>query len=248
MEADISNDISNDISKMVIPRHVALILDGNGRWAKKRGLPRTAGHKQGCVTVERTVEDAARLGIEYLTVYGFSTENWKRSVEEVGALMQLFRYYLKRLLKIARANNVRVKMIGDRTRFDEDIVEGIDRLERETAGNTGMTFVIAVNYGGRDEIRRAAKRMMEDAKRGVLDPDGVTEETVASYLDTAGIPDPDLLIRTSGEIRLSNYLLWQLAYSEIYITDCLWPDFNREELVRAIAQYNTRERRFGGAK
>lgn len=241
-------DISNDVSKMVIPRHVALILDGNGRWAKKRGLPRTAGHKQGCVTVERTVEDAARLGIEYLTVYGFSTENWKRSVEEVGALMQLFRYYLKRLLKIARANNVRVKMIGDRTRFDEDIVEGIDRLERETAGNTGMTFVIAVNYGGRDEIRRAAKRMMEDARKGTLDPDAVTEETVASYLDTAGIPDPDLLIRTSGEIRLSNYLLWQLAYSEIYITDCLWPDFNREELVKAIAQYNTRERRFGGAK
>lgn len=240
--------METDISKLVIPRHVALILDGNGRWAKKRGLPRTAGHKQGCVTVEKTVEDAARLGIDYLTVYGFSTENWKRSVEEVGALMQLFRYYLKRLLKIARVNNVRVKMIGDRTRFDQDIIEGIDRLERATADNTGMTFVIAVNYGGRDEIRRAVKQMMRDAKSGILDPDAVTEDTVASYLDTAGIPDPDLLIRTSGEIRLSNYLLWQLAYSEIYITDCLWPDFNREELVKAIAQYNTRERRFGGAK
>lgn len=240
--------METDISKLVIPRHVALILDGNGRWAKKRGLPRTAGHKQGCVTVEKTVEDAARLGIDYLTVYGFSTENWKRSVEEVGALMQLFRYYLKRLLKIARVNNVRVKMIGDRTRFDQDIIEGIDRLERETADNTGMTFVIAVNYGGRDEIRRAVKQMMRDAKSGILDLDAVTEDTVASYLDTAGIPDPDLLIRTSGEIRLSNYLLWQLAYSEIYITDCLWPDFNREELVKAIAQYNTRERRFGGAK
>ena len=236
--------METDISKLVIPRHVALILDGNGRWAKKRGLPRTAGHKQGCVTVEKTVEDAARLGIDYLTVYGFSTENWKRSVEEVGALMQLFRYYLKRLLKIARVNNVRVKMIGDRTRFDQDIIEGIDRLESETADNTGMTFVIAVNYGGRDEIRRAVKQMMRDAKSGILDP----EDTVASYLDTAGIPDPDLLIRTSGEIRLSNYLLWQLAYSEIYITDCLWPDFNREELVKAIAQYNTRERRVGGAK
>lgn len=240
--------MENKLEGMVIPRHVALILDGNGRWAKKRGLPRTMGHKEGCVTVEKTVEIAARMGIEYLTVYGFSTENWNRSKEEVGALMQLFRYYLKRLLKIARANNVRVKMIGDRTRFDQDIIEGIDRLERATADNTGMTFVIAVNYGGRDEIRRAVKQMMRDAKSGILDPDAVTEDTVASYLDTAGIPDPDLLIRTSGEIRLSNYLLWQLAYSEIYITDCLWPDFNREELVKAIAQYNTRERRFGGAK
>lgn len=240
--------METDISNMVIPKHVALILDGNGRWAKKRGLPRTAGHKQGCVTAEQTVEDAARLGIKYLTVYGFSTENWKRSVEEVGALMQLFRYYLKRLLKVAKENNVRVKMIGDRMRFDRDIIEGINRLEKETKGNTGMTFVIAVNYGGRDEIRRAVKKMMTDAKEGRLDPESVTEETVASYLDTAGIPDPDLLIRTSGEIRLSNYLLWQLAYSEFYITDCLWPDFNREELIKAIAQYNKRERRFGGAK
>ena len=240
--------MENEGTKLVIPQHVALILDGNGRWAKKRGLPRTAGHKQGCITVEQTVEDAARLGIRYLTVYAFSTENWKRSAEEVGALMQLFRYYLKRLLKIAKENNVRVKMIGDRTRFDTDIVEGIDRLERETAENTGMTFVIAVNYGGRDEITRAVRRMMADAKAGILSETEVTEATVASYLDTAGIPDPDLLVRTSGEIRLSNYLLWQLAYSEIYITDCLWPDFNREELLAAIAQYNKRERRFGGVK
>lgn len=230
-----------------VPQHIALILDGNGRWAKKRGLPRTAGHRQGCITVEKTVEDAARLGVRYLTVYGFSTENWKRSAEEVGALMQLFRYYMKRLLKVAKANNVRVKMIGDRTRFDKDIIEGIGRLESETAGNTGMTFVIAVNYGGRDEITRAVRRMMEAARAGMLSAEEVTEETVASYLDTAGIPDPDLLIRTSGELRLSNYLLWQLAYSEIYITDCLWPDFNREELIRAIRQYDQRDRRFGGA-
>ena len=149
---------------MVIPEHVALILDGNGRWAKKRGLPRTMGHKEGCVTVEKTVEIAARMGIKYLTVYGFSTENWKRSTEEVGALMQLFRYYMVRLLKVASANNVRVKMIGDRRRFAEDIIEGINRLERETAENTGLTFVIAVNYGGRDEIRRAAAKL---AARGV---------------------------------------------------------------------------------
>lgn len=233
---------------LLIPRHVALILDGNGRWAKRRGLPRTAGHKQGCVTVEQTVEDAARLGIEYLTVYGFSTENWKRSAEEVGVLMQLFRYYLKRLLKIAKANNVRVKMIGDRTRFDKDIIEGIDRLESETIENTGMTFVIAVNYGSRDEIARAVRRMTADCKDGLIAPEDVTEERIAAYLDTAGIPDPDLLIRTSGELRLSNYLLWQLAYSEFYVTDCLWPDFNKEELLNAIVQYNKRERRFGGVK
>ncbi len=231
-----------------IPRHVALILDGNGRWAKKRGLPRTMGHKEGCKTVEKTVEIAARMGIEYLTVYGFSTENWKRSAEEVGALMQLFRYYMVRLLKIAKENNVRVKMIGDRRRFDEDIIEGINRLERETKENTGLTFVIAVNYGARDEITRAASRLAADCVQGKVKAEEITEDILSSYLDTAGMPDPDLLIRTSGEIRLSNYLLWQLAYTEIYVTDCLWPDFNEEELKRAVVQYNKRERRFGGVK
>ena len=233
---------------MVIPRHVALILDGNGRWAKKRGLPRTMGHKEGCVTVEKTVEIAARMGIEYLTVYGFSTENWKRPMEEVGALMQLFRYYMVRLLKVASANNVRVKMIGDRTRFAQDIIDGIGRLESETRVNTALTFIIAVNYGGRDEIRRAAARLAADCAQGKRNPEEITEEVFASYLDTAGIPDPDLLIRTSGELRLSNYLLWQLAYTEIYVTDCLWPDFDREELERAIVQYNKRDRRYGGVK
>ena len=256
-----------------IPAHVALILDGNGRWAKKRGLPRQLGHKKGCETVEQIVEDAARLGIRYLTVYGFSTENWKRPAEEVGALMQLFRYYAKRLLKIAKANNVRVRMIGERSRFAPDIVEGIDSLERETKDNTGLTFVIAVNYGSRDEITRAVKKIMEDVKAGRITEEEMTESRFASYLDTAGlfawtfviiivsavferiflyfldtagIPDPDLLIRTSGELRLSNYLLWQLAYSELYVTDCLWPDFNKEELLEAIRQYNKRDRRFGG--
>ena len=233
---------------MVVPGHVALILDGNGRWAKKRGLPRTMGHKEGCVTVEKTVEIAARMGIRYLTVYGFSTENWKRSAEEVGALMQLFRYYMVRLLKIASANNVRVRMIGDRSRFAPDIIEGINRLERETADNTGLTFVIAVNYGGRDEIRRAAARLAEDCVHGKVDADQICESLFSSYLDTAGMPDPDLLIRTSGELRLSNYLLWQLAYTEIVVTDCLWPDFNQEELEKAIVQYNKRDRRFGTVK
>ncbi len=240
--------MNQNLEGMVIPRHVALILDGNGRWAKKRGLPRTMGHKEGCVTVEKTVEIAARMGIEYLTVYGFSTENWNRSSDEVGALMQLFRYYMVRLLKVASANNVRVKMIGDRTRFDHDIIDGINRLERETADNTGLTFVIAVNYGGRDEITRAVRWLAADCAAGKLDAGSVSEQTIASYLDTADMPDPDLLIRTSGELRLSNYLLWQVAYTEFYITDCLWPDFSQEELERAIIAYNKRDRRFGNAK
>lgn len=237
-----------DRDKVFIPRHVALILDGNGRWAKGRGLPRTAGHKQGCVTLEQTIVDAAELGIRYLTVYGFSTENWKRSADEVGALMQLFRYYMKRLLKLAKENDVRVKMIGDKTRFDADIIEGIDRLVTETKDNQGMTFVFAVNYGGRDEITRAVRKMLKDGEEGRLKSEEVDESVVTSYLDTADIPDPDLLIRTSGELRLSNYLLWQLAYSEIYITDCLWPDFNKRELIKAIEAYSNRDRRFGGAK
>ncbi|MFT4106510.1 MAG: isoprenyl transferase [Lacrimispora sp.] len=240
--------MDKNIENLVIPEHVAIILDGNGRWAKKRGLPRSLGHKEGCVTVEKTVEDAARLGIKYLTVYGFSTENWKRSREEVGALMQLFRYYMVRLLKVAKANNVRVKMIGDRERFDQDIIEGIEKLVEQTKDNTGLTFVIAVNYGGRDEIVRAARKILQDGQEGRLLPEDMTEQIFNSYLDTADIPDPDLLIRTSGELRLSNYLLWQLAYTELYVTDCYWPDFNQDELIRAIEAYNSRERRFGGVK
>ena len=232
--------------KLKIPRHVAIILDGNGRWAKKRGLPRHMGHVEGCKTVEQTVEDAARIGIEYLTVYGFSTENWKRSEEEVSGLMLLFRYYMVRLLNIASANNVRVKVIGDRTRFAQDIIEGLDRLESQTEKNTGLTFVIAVNYGSRDEMIRAMKKMLSDAKEGRIDADSLSEASFADYLDTAGIPDPDLLIRTSGEQRLSNYLLWQLAYTEFYFTDIYWPDFNKEELWKAIEYFNSRERRFGG--
>ena len=236
------------MEELKIPAHVAIILDGNGRWAKKRGLPRNMGHAEGCRTVERTVEDAARLGIRYLTVYGFSTENWKRDAEEVGALMQLFRYYVKRLLNIAKKNNVRVKMIGERSRFTQDIIDGINRLEEETRDNTGLTFIIAVNYGSRDEIVRAVRKMANDCVQGKLEAEAIGEETVSGYLDTAGIPDPDLLIRTSGEQRLSNYLLWQLAYTEFYFTDVLWPDFNKEELVKAIEKYNRRDRRFGGVK
>ncbi len=231
-----------------IPAHVALILDGNGRWAKKRGLPRQMGHKKGCETLEQVVEDAARLGIKYLTVYGFSTENWSRPGDEVSALMQLFRYYAKRLLKVAAEHGLRIRMIGERSRFAPDLVEAINRLEEETKDNTNLNFVIAVNYGGRDEITRAVRRVMDDCMAGRLKKEDMTEQTFASYLDTAGLPDPDLLIRTSGELRLSNYLLWQLAYTELYVTDCLWPDFNREELITAIRHYNRRERRFGGVE
>lgn len=232
----------------MLPRHVAVILDGNGRWAKKRGIPRAMGHKAGCETLEKMVEVAARMGLEYFTVYGFSTENWKRSEEEVGALMNLFRYYMVRIIKIANENNVRVRMIGEKSRFAPDIIEGIDRMVESTKDNTGLTFVVAINYGGRDEIVRAARKLVEDYRENGLDVSSITESVFAGYLDTFDIPDPDLMIRTSGELRLSNYLLWQLAYTELYVTDCLWPDFNQQELEKAIAAYNLRDRRFGGRK
>lgn len=235
------------IEGLAIPKHIAIILDGNGRWAKKRNLPRAMGHKEGCETLERTVEDCARIGVEYLTVYGFSTENWKRSAEEVGALMKLFRFYMTRLLKIANENNVRVRMIGDRSRFDADIIEGIEKLESTTKDNTGLTFVFAINYGARDEIRRAVTKIAKRFQTGeYTDTDIIDEDFFASHLDTSKDTYPDLLIRTSGELRISNFLLWQIAYSEIYITDILWPDFNREILEDAILAYNKRERRFGG--
>lgn len=229
-----------------IPRHVAIIMDGNGRWAKAHGVPRQLGHKKGCETLEQLVYDAAGIGIEYMTVYAFSTENWKRSEDEVGALMQLFRFYAKRLLKVARERNVKIVMIGERSRFAPDLVEAINRLETETAGNTRMTFVIAVNYGSRDEMIRACRKMITDARAGKLTEEEMNEERFSSYLDTAGMPDPDLLIRTSGEERLSNFLLWQLAYTEFYFTDVYWPDFDKDQLLKAIDYYNGRDRRFGG--
>lgn len=232
-----------------IPQHIAIILDGNGRWAEGRGLPRAMGHKQGCNTVETIVGDCAKLGVKYLTVYGFSTENWKRSEEEVGALMGLFRIYMVKLLKIANEHDIRVRMIGERSRFAPDIAEGITRLEEETRENTGMTFVFAVNYGSRDEIVRAIRKYtIEAIKMGKSEAEieALTEQDFAAYLDTAGMPDPDLVIRTSGEFRISNYLLWQSAYAEYYITPVLWPDFNKAELLKAIDSFNNRERRFGG--
>ncbi len=230
---------------MNIPRHVAIILDGNGRWAKGKGMPRNYGHAQGSKNVEIICEEAYKMGIEYLTVYAFSTENWKRPKDEVDALMKLLRNYMKTCLKTAEKNRMCVRVIGDKTGLDEDIRKRIDELEKATVHNDGLHFQIALNYGSRDEIIRAANRIMEEVKSGKLEPGQMDEEIFSSYLDTKGIPDPDLLIRTSGEQRLSNFLLWQLAYTEFYTTDVHWPAFTKGELMKAIEAYNKRERRYG---
>lgn len=233
---------------MKIPQHVAIILDGNGRWAKKRNMPRNYGHAQGSKNVERICEEAWRMGIKYLTVYAFSTENWSRPKDEVDALMKLLRNYMKTCLKTAAKNDMKVRVIGDKTRLDADIRSRIAELEEATKNNGGLNFQIALNYGSRDEIVRAVRKIARDAKDGKLEPESITSEVISSYLDTHDIPDPDLLIRTSGEERLSNFLLWQLAYSEFYFTDVLWPDFTKEELMKAIEQYNSRDRRYGGVE
>ena len=229
-----------------VPEHVAIILDGNGRWAKKRFMPRNYGHAQGSKTVEQICEDAWNLGIKYLTVYAFSTENWSRPQKEVDALMKLLRSYLKDCIKRTTKNNMRVRVIGDKTGLSEDIRNSIEELERVSAVNTGLNFTIAINYGSRDEMRRAMVRMAKDVEDGKVKSEKITAEVFKGYLDTWELPDPDLLIRTSGEQRLSNFLLWQLAYTEFVFMEVLWPDFNRNELIRAIRQYNGRERRFGG--
>ncbi len=233
---------------MKVPNHVAIILDGNGRWAKAKGMPRTYGHVKGCANLETICDDVKDLGIKYLTVYAFSTENWKRSRDEVEALMKLFRSYLKKCVKIAERNKMRVKIIGDTSVFDEVIRERIHYLEEVSKDYDELYFQIALNYGSRDEITRGVRRMAQDAAEGKLIPAQITEETIEGYLDTAGVPDPDLLIRTSGELRLSNFLLWQLAYTEFYFTEVPWPDFDKEELIRAIEKYNQRDRRYGGVK
>ena len=233
---------------MKVPNHVAIILDGNGRWAKAKGMPRTYGHVKGCANLETICDDVKDLGIKYLTVYAFSTENWKRSRDEVEALMKLFRSYLKKCVKIAERNKMRVKIIGDTSVFDEVIRERIHYLEEVSKDYDELYFQIALNYGSRDEITRGVRRMAQDAAEGKLIPAQITEETIEGYLDTAGVPDPDLLIRTSGELRLSNFLLWQLAYTEFYFTEVPWPDFDKQELIRAIEKYNQRDRRYGGVK
>ncbi len=229
-----------------VPQHVAIILDGNGRWAKKKHLPRNVGHAQGSKTVEKIIEDANDMGIKYLTVYAFSTENWKRPQDEVNALMKLLRDYLKICIKRANKNNMKVRVIGDISGLSDDLQQKILELEEASKNNTGINFTIALNYGSRDEMVRAMKAMTDDIEAGNLKKEDITEDTFKNYLDTKELPDPDLLIRTSGEERLSNFMLWQLAYTEFYFTDVLWPDFNKKELKKAIEYYNGRDRRFGG--
>ena len=233
---------------MVIPNHVAIILDGNGRWAKAKGMPRTYGHVKGCENLEKICSIAKELGVKYLTVYAFSTENWKRSKDEVDGLMKLFRNYMKKCLKIAKDNKMRVRVIGEPSVFDEDLQARIRELEEYSSQFDELHFQIALNYGSRDEIKRAVQELAGDVKKGVLDPAQITEDTISGYLDTKGLPDPDLLIRTSGEERLSNFLMWQLAYTEFYFTDVAWPDFNKAEFEKAIWKFNQRDRRYGGVK
>lgn len=238
-------DNFNEELGLKIPQHIAIILDGNGRWAKKRLVPKNVGHAQGAKVVENVCREAYELGVKYLTVYAFSTENWNRSQEEVDALMKILRNYLKDCIKTATKNKMRVMCIGDKSRLSDDIVEKINELEELTKDNPGLTFVIALNYGGRDELTRGIKDIVADVVSGKVSVEDINETLVSSYLDTKGLPDPDLLIRTSGEQRLSNFLPWQLAYTEFYFPEVLWPDFKKEDLIEAIKVYSSRDRRFG---
>lgn len=228
-----------------VPQHVAIILDGNGRWAKKRGMPRNYGHVQGAKNVEVICRAAYDMGIKYLTVYAFSTENWKRPQDEVDALMKLLNQYMKNCQKTAKKNNMKVRVIGDKSGLSEPIQRDIEALEEATKAYDGLNFTIALNYGGRDELTRTVKKIAAAVKNGEIDPGDITEELISRYLDTAGLPDPDLMIRTSYELRISNYLLWQLAYAELYFTEVPWPDFDEKELQKAVEAYKQRDRRFG---
>ncbi len=242
MEREINGELLN------IPVHVAIIMDGNGRWANKRFMPRNVGHAEGAKAIERACENADEIGIKYLTVYAFSTENWKRSVEEVTGIMNIFRKYLVDSIERSNRENMRVRIIGKRDGLPEDIVAKIHNLENETAKNTGLQFTVAINYGGRDELTRAVRNIAERYKSNELGMEDITEALISKSLDTWELPDPDLLIRTSGELRTSNFLPWQIAYSEFYFTDILWPDFDMDALVDAVRYYNKRERRFGGVR
>ena len=238
-------DYKSQIDKARMPRHVAIIMDGNGRWAKKQGLARMYGHKQGVETVHRITETAAEMGIQYLTLYTFSTENWNRPKEEVDALMTLLVDTIVKETPTLMKNNVRLLTIGDTERLPEGAKRKFEQCMEETSGNTGLRLVIALSYSARWEITNAMQVAVRKAQAGELKAEDVNEELVSSLMTTAGMPDPDLLIRTSGELRISNFLLWQLAYSELYFTDCLWPEFTEEEFCKAIVDYQHRERRFG---
>jgi undecaprenyl diphosphate synthase len=224
-----------------LPRHIAVIMDGNGRWAEKRSLPRIEGHRAGADSVREVIETSARLGIEFLTLYAFSKENWKRPKHEVSTLWRLLKDYLLKQDKVLVKNNLRLKVIGQREKIPASVRKELDRVEELTKKNSGLTVILALSYGGRDEIVEAIKRLSKEK----VDMESLDEGKFSRYLDTAGIPDPDLLIRTSGELRVSNFLLWQIAYSEIWITTDLWPDFRKKHLLQALVDYQKRERRFG---
>ncbi len=232
-------------SERLIPSHVAVIMDGNGRWAEKRRLPRKLGHKRGAEALKGLIEDMDGLGVEYLTVYAFSSENWQRSDDEVSDLMELLRFYLRREIDTLHDNNIRIRFIGDRTQLSEDIQSELQHAETLTANNTRLTFTVALSYGSRQEIIRAIQQIATRVKAGEIVPEAIDESLLLASLDTHDLPDPDLLIRTGGEQRLSNYLLWQSAYTELYFTEVLWPDFTIEHLQDAINDYGRRERRFG---
>ena len=239
-------DNTLQLDKEKMPKHVAVIMDGNGRWAAKRNLVKKAGHKAGADTLEKISRHADKLGIKHFTVYAFSTENWKRSEEEVSGLMDLLRKYLDDHIKRAKRDNIRVDVIGDVTRLDKDIQEKIETLKEISKDKTGLFLHIALNYGGRDEILRAVRKMAGDIKEGKKEISDIDEKFFSSYLDTKDIPDPELLIRTSGEERISNFLLWQIAYSEMNFSEKLWPDYTEKDFDEAIYNYQHRERRFGG--
>lgn len=240
------------LDKDRMPRHVAIIMDGNGRWAKNKGLPRLAGHNAGMKAMKKIVDHSDKLGIRYLTVYAFSTENWKRSIAEVSGIFKLLVAYVNSDLKGLIENNVRVTVLGDYTSLPDDAVKSLEKTLESTKDNTGLQFNIALNYGGRDELKKAVQQIACRVKEGRIAPEDITEETVAEYLYTGkaynDVPDPELIIRTSGELRLSNFLLWQSAYSELVFPDVMWPDFTPEEYEKAIEDYQSRESRFGGRK
>lgn len=244
--ANVTPDISRHNGVLAVPRHVAIIMDGNGRWAGARGLPRAMGHRAGVEAVRRTVRAAIELGIEYVTLYSFSSENWSRPFEEVDYLMGLMKRFIRRDLAELHQNKVRILVIGEPSRVDPELLSLIDEARDLTANNTAMTLVIAFNYGARTEIAKAARRLAAEAAAGRLDPAAIDADHISARLDTAGIPDPDLLLRTSGEMRLSNFLLWQCAYAELVFLDVFWPDFSREHIEQALAIYRSRDRRYGG--
>ena len=240
----ISKDLLLKLDPKKLPQHVAIIMDGNGRWAKKRRLPRAAGHLAGVKTVRRIVKTSSDIGIKFLTMYAFSTENWKRPKDEINAIMSLFKIYLKKEISTFNKNNVRLNVIGNTENLSDDLQEIIDNALKKTSANKGLTFTLAINYGSRQEIINAVKNIVNDVEKGIINKD-INESTISKYLYTSDLPDPDLLIRTSGELRISNFLLWQLSYSEIWITDTYWPDFEQAEYIKAILDYQNRQRRFG---